>query len=106
LFFTGTPNPKKSSKIDIPRQNVKVRVFLQEHQIARVESKIDIARQMLKFQVIYQKNFKRSIFTVKITQAAVILKCCNFNRTDQQEFTNYVITKFKTDLDGQLNNLI
>jgi hypothetical protein len=51
---------------------------------------------------------KEVFFKVKIsvTQAAVILKCCNFNRTDQQEFTNHVITKFKTDLDGQLDNSI
>jgi hypothetical protein len=72
-----------------------------------VESKIDIARQSTVSSNLSDK-FERSIFTVKIsvTQAAVILKCCNFNRTDQQKFTNYVITKFKTDLDGQLNNLI
>jgi hypothetical protein len=72
-----------------------------------VESKIDIARQSTVSSNLSDK-FEKKFFTVKIsvTQAAVILKCCNFNRTDQQKFTNYVITKFKTDLDGQLNNLI
>jgi hypothetical protein len=72
-----------------------------------VESKIDIAAKFTVSSNLSEK-FERSILHSQrsVTQAAVILKCCNFNRTDQQEFTNYVITKFKTDLDGQLNNLI
>jgi hypothetical protein len=84
VFFTGTPNRN------------------------RWKAKLILRGKMFQFQVIYQINFKEVFFTFKIsvTQAAVILKCCNFNRTDQQEFTNHVITKFKTDLDGQLSNLI
>jgi hypothetical protein len=51
---------------------------------------------MLQFQVIYQKIWKKySSVKISVTQAAVILKCCNFNRTDQQEFTNHVLLNLK-----------
>jgi Leu/Phe-tRNA-protein transferase len=94
---------RSQSKIDIPQQNVKVpSIFTGTPNRKRWKAKLILRGKMLQFQVIYQKNLKEVFFTVKIsvTQAAVILKCCNFNRTDQQEFTNHVITKFKTDLDA------
>jgi hypothetical protein len=54
-----------------------------------VESKIDM-RQNVTVSSNLSEKFEKYSSTVKIsvTQAAVILKCCNFNRTDQQEFTN------------------
>ncbi|MBB1194838.1 hypothetical protein DNC80_14300 [Flavobacterium sp. SOK18b] len=41
-----------------------------------------------------------------ITQAAIILKCCSFNRTDRNTYTNHLINKLKIFLDKELRNLV
>lgn len=41
-----------------------------------------------------------------ISQAATILKCCNFNRSDREVYTKHVITKLSIDLDKQLKDLV
>lgn len=41
-----------------------------------------------------------------ISQAATILKCCNFNRVDRELYTKHVMTKLGIDLDKQLRDLV
>ncbi|SDX35978.1 hypothetical protein [Flavobacterium degerlachei] len=41
-----------------------------------------------------------------ICQAATILKCCIFNRTDRGLYTKHVMNKLKIDLDKQLRDLV
>jgi hypothetical protein len=104
-------------------------LFLQET-TQEVESKIDIRNKMLKFEYFYRNtksqevkaklisgenvkvssNLSENLKEVFFSQDFCYTGSCNIkmlqlNRTDQQEFTNYVITKFKT-IYGQLNNLI
>lgn len=47
-------------------------------------------------------------YTVSFTvsQAATILKCCNFNRTDRDLYTKHVMTKLNIDLHKQLTDLV
>ena len=47
-------------------------------------------------------------YTVSFTvsQAATILKCSNFNRTDRDLYTKHVMTKLNIDLDKQLRDLV
>ena len=47
-------------------------------------------------------------YTVSFTvsQAATILKCSNFNRTDRDLYTKNVMTKLNIDLDKQLRDLV
>jgi DNA-binding GntR family transcriptional regulator len=47
-------------------------------------------------------------YTVSFTtsQAATILKCCNFNRADRDLYTNHVMTKLSIDLHKQLTDLV
>lgn len=41
-----------------------------------------------------------------VTQSAIIIKCCNFNRTDRELYTKHVMNKLKIDLDKQLNDMV
>lgn len=41
-----------------------------------------------------------------VSQAATILKCANFNRTDRGTYTKHVMTKLKIDLDKQLRDIV
>lgn len=41
-----------------------------------------------------------------VSQAATILKCCNFNRSDRGLYTKHVMNKLKIDLDKQLNDMV
>ncbi|MFV5702210.1 hypothetical protein ACM55F_10090 [Flavobacterium sp. XS2P12] len=41
-----------------------------------------------------------------VSQAATILKCCNFHRADRDLYTKHVTTKLRIDLDKQLKDLV
>lgn len=41
-----------------------------------------------------------------ISQAATILKCCNFNRVDRELYIKHVMIKLGIDLDKQLRDLV
>ncbi len=53
-------------------------------------------------------NGHKDYYTINfsVTEAAIILKCCNFNRTDRYEYTKHLMSKLKINLDQQLINLV
>lgn len=59
---------------------------------------------LLRMKIEQSKTDYTVSFTV--SQAATILKCCNFNRTDRDLYTKHVMTKLNIDLDKQLRDLV
>lgn len=53
-----------------------------------------------------EKNGEYHTVYFTASQAAIVLKCCNLNRTDRDEFTKHVMNKLKINLDQQLINLV
>lgn len=52
-----------------------------------------------------QDRIKYSIgFTV--SQAATIMKCCNYDRTYRSDYSKNVLRKYSSDIDQQLKSLI
>ncbi len=52
------------------------------------------------------KGAERCTISFSTSQAAIILKCCNFNRTDRNTYTKHVMTKLSIDLHKQLTDLV
>lgn len=52
------------------------------------------------------KGAEKQNIIFSASQAAIILKCCNFNRTDRNTYTKHVMTKLSIDIDEKLTSLI
>lgn len=51
----------------------------------------------------YQKEFYTISFSM--SEAATILKCCNYDNPDRSVYTRNVLTKFNLDLDQKLKSI-